>query len=288
MASGSIQAPTVQNPTIPGFSMGGGGGGGQSDSASFTGIENPEALALLMQFLQASMSGGDSTTKAMQKERQTQIASTRASLGDYSKGAAFSDAAAMIAQSLRKSMESAMPAISKAIQGAGTSASSMQGLLAQRAATEASQAAGTLGAQQAASYGNIASSLQSVLEALTRPDNTNSSNILGALGLLKNQKSVSTQTQNPTNPQFSVTASGGGSSIASRNTSLGSASPYQDGVWYGPGGVPRSQDWVSATAGLPQVSGWASPFESYGPAGAALTSEELLGLAEGPNWGYGD
>lgn len=287
MASGSIQEPLAKNSNSQGFAIGGGGGGGSQVQTGSTSIEDPEALALLMQFLQSAMSGGDPATKAMQKERQTQIASTRTSLGDYSKGAAFSDAAAMIAQSLRKSMESAMPAISKAIQGAGTSSSSMQGLLAQRAAVDASQAAGTLGAQQAASYGNIASSLQGVLEALTRPDNSNNANILGALSLLKNQRNASTQVQNPTNPSYS--SNQGNSGIRSTASfSSPSSSGIQDGVWYGPGMVPRNQSWVDATAGLPQVSSWASPFESYGPAGAALTSEELLGLAEGPNWGYGD
>ena len=244
---------------------------------------------MLMEFLQSAMSGGDVATKTAQRERQAQIASTRGSLADYTKGAAFTDASAMIAQSLRKSMESAMPAISRAIQDSGGSSSSMQGLLAQRAATEASQAAGTLGAQLATSYGNITSSLQGILEALTRPDNSNNANILNALSLFKNQRNASTQIQNPTNPSYSSNQSNnGGGWNNSPSASVSTVSPYIDGVWYGPGGIPRTQEWVNSTAGLPQASGWGSPFDSYGPAGAALTSEELLGIAEGPSWGYGD
>lgn len=58
---------------------------------------------------------------------------------DYTKDKAFQDAVDLVSQSLQNSMEKNMPAISKSIQGAGTSSSSMQGLLSQKLATDASQ-----------------------------------------------------------------------------------------------------------------------------------------------------
>lgn len=282
----SSQQQVVQNPTIPGFTIGGGGGGGSSEARGFSGIEDPQALQLLMSFLQQQVTGGTAEEKALRKERMAQIGSARGTLADYTKGSAFSDAAALMAQNLRQSMEKNMPVINKAIQGAGTSASSMQALLSQKLATESAQAAGALGAQQAASYGGISAQLQSVLEALTRSDPNNSAAIVNALGLFKNQRSSSTQVQNPTNPTVSVTASGGGSSVASPQAKSG----IESGVWYGPGMIPRDQAWIDATSGLPRASGGFD--NGYAPqygGSAPLTAEELMSINDdGQSWGFGD
>lgn len=285
MASNNPTATKTQSiaPTIPGFTVGGGGGGSTSEQGSFAGIDNPEALAMLMEFLQTSMAGGTPEVRAMLDERKKQIASTRGTLADYTKGSAFSDAAALMAQNLRQSMEKNMPVINKAIQGAGTSASSMQALLSQKLATESAQAAGALGADQAAKYGGISAQLQGVLEALTRVDPTNSNNIVQALNALKTQRSYGSSIQNPTNPTISMTASGGGT----RETPVApAASGIQDGVWYGPGMVPRTSEWVQSTNGLPQVSGGSGGGVGYGAPVASLTDQDLLGIAEdGNGWG---
>lgn len=289
MASNNFSASQtpLQNPTIPGFSIGGGGGGGSSQSGSVSGIEDPQALQMLMTFLQEQMSGGTAQEKAMRAERMAQIGSARGTLSDYTKSGAFTDAAALMAQSLRQSMEKNMPVINKAIQGAGTSASSMQALLSQKLATESAQAASALGAEQAKAYGGISANLQGVLEALTRSDPNNSVALVNALGLLKNQRSYSSQVQNPTNPTMSVTASGGGTRSAAPEAK---SSGIESGVWYGPGMVPRTQDWIDRTSGLPSASGGSG--SGYAPqygGSAPLTADELLSINDSEQtWGFGD
>lgn len=285
------QGQLAQNPTIPGFSIGGGGGGGTSESGSFSGIDSPEALKFLMDYLTQQMGGGTSQEQAMRAERMKQIGQTRSVSGDYSKGAAFSDASALMAQNLQKALEKNMPVINKAIQGAGTSAGSMQALLSQKLATESSQAASALGAEQAKSYGGIQAQLQSVLEALTRADPNNSNNILSALSTLKNTRQYSTSNTAPTNPTFSMTASGGGQSLV--NPQAPAPSGIQSGVWYGPGMVPRDQAWVDRTSNLPRASGggdsgaFSYQQGSQGQAGNQLTSDELLSLANDSYDSYG-
>ncbi len=198
----------LQAPTIPGTSEGGGGSSSASSSA-FQGIANEEAFAVLMDYIRQTAGGGTAEQRQQRAERNTQIQSARGTLGDYTKDKAFTDAADLMAQNLRKSLEANMPTISKSIQGAGTSSSSMQGLLAQKLATESAQAAGAMGAEQAKSYGNISASLQGVLEALTRIDPSIEANLLKALDLTRVSTSSSSQSsvQNPTK---ATTASGGG------------------------------------------------------------------------------
>lgn len=195
-----LQAPTIAGTTE--------GGGGSSSSSSFAGTDNPEALSILMDFIKQTAGGGTAEQRRQREERNTEIARTRALGGDYSKSAAFTDAAGLMAQQLQKSLEANMPAISKSIQGAGTSASSMQGLLSQKLATESAQAASALGAEQAKAYGNISANLQSVLEALTRIDPSIEQNLLKALELTKVSKTEQRSVQQGTK---STTASGGGS-----------------------------------------------------------------------------
>jgi len=162
-----------------------------SASSSFSGITDLEALKALQALISQLGSGGTAQDKAQQANRNAEISLVRDTRGGYSKDAALADAAALMKQNLRQSLEKNMPMITRSVEGAGTSASSMQGLLAQKLATESAQAAGALGAQQAIAYGGINSSLSSVLEALTRADPNNNKNLIDALALLKNSTSVS-------------------------------------------------------------------------------------------------
>ena len=77
-----------------------------------------------------------------------------------------------MALNLKKSQEANAPAIAKSIEGAGTSASSMQGLLASNLANDSALAASALGADQAKAYAGAQTNLASLLENLSRPDNT--------------------------------------------------------------------------------------------------------------------
>lgn len=156
-----------------------------ANSASFSGIANENALNSLLSFIENASGGGSASFRQQQGIRQDQVQKTDNIRGDYSKGAAFTDALMLMMQNLQQSMEANMPGISRAIQGAGTSASSMQGLLSQKLATESAQAAGALGARQAVDYGQIQASLSNTLEALTRPNMEGENNFLKALDLLK-------------------------------------------------------------------------------------------------------
>lgn len=238
-ASAGSNPPILQNPTNPTISSSQGTSGGSS--SAFGGIEDPQALEALS-ILISQLQRGETVGQQQQGERNNEITRTRELSRDYSKGAAFLDAENAVNQSLRKSMEANMPAIVKAIQGAGTSASSMQGLLAQRLATESAQAAGTLGAKQAVDYGNISASLAGVLEALTRTNDPGTDNLIKALGLMKVDKSSSVQTSQ----QSSQSSGGGGGGTFIANTgSTGDSSRGSSGdtgigsgggLWFGTNG----------------------------------------------------
>jgi hypothetical protein len=106
-------------------------------------------------------------------------------LQDYSKQNAFNDAQGLVALSLQKAMEQSGPAISRSIEGAGTSAGSMQALLAGNASRDAALSASALGAEQAKSYGNISSNLLNLLELTSRPDSTLLNSLIQALNISK-------------------------------------------------------------------------------------------------------
>ena len=203
-----------------------------SSSESFTGIQDEEALAVLKNLIKQLAGGGTDQQREANQERQQTIQDTRATAQDYTKDKAFTDAKDLITQSLQTSMEKQMPAISKSIQGAGTSSSSMQGLLSQKLATDASTAAGALGAEQAKAYGNISANLASVLERLTQNDSTTENSLINALALLKNtvssSESSSSSVSSGTSSQYS---SGGGSRLVSTATGMdtnNSSTQYKD------------------------------------------------------------
>lgn len=240
-SASSTQAPVVlTNPTNGTVSSGQSQSSGSS--SSFGGIENPQALEALS-ILISQLQRGETPGQKQQGERNTEITRTRELSRDYSKGAAFLDAENAVNQALRKSQEANMPAITKAIQGAGTSSSSMQGLLAQRLATESAQAAGALGAKQAVDYGQISANLQGVLEALTRTNDPGTEALLKAVGLMKVDRSTSSQQS--TQSQSSSGGGGGGTYIANTGPTGYSAGPSgsgssSDGVWYGSSGGDSS------------------------------------------------
>ncbi len=276
-----LQAPTIAGKTE--------GGGGSSLQSQFQGIDNPEALSILMDFIRQTAGGGTEEQRKQRAERNTEIQRTRALAGDYTKQSAFADAAELMAQNLRQSLEKNMPAISRSIQGAGTSASSMQGLLSQKLATESAQAASALGAEQAKAYGGISAQLQGVLEALTRIDPSIESNLLKALDLTKVSRAESRSVQNPT---VSTTASGGGSyfqPIGQQSQQTNLPPIYDESGYYEPkktivsglsGGFVQNNDTGSGTI----FRGGQSEQFNYGPAQETSVLDQQY--AEG--WGYGD
>lgn len=246
-----------------------------SSSSSFTGITDENALATLSALIEQLASGGTAADKTQQVERTKTIADTRAAAANYSKDAAFADAADLITQSLQKSLEASQPAISKSIQGAGTSASAMQGLLATKASTDAATAAGALGAQQATNYGGITAQLSSVLEALTKADPSITNSLVNALGLLKNTTSES----------------------QSQGTSIGSSQQSSSGSSQGSSGSGQQQQQQSSNSGLYDFA--SDPYFAHDNGGSGLISYEVPSGsnawanysgqgAQGTSYDYGD
>lgn len=157
---------------------------GQSESTSgtkfFAGGE--DALTLLIQQL---LGGGTAEQRAEQVRRAEEVQAVRGQRADYTKGAAFADAAGAQNQQSRLAMEKLIPAIMAAAQGAGTSQNSMRALLMQDAANKAAESAAALGLKASVDYGQIANGQNQVLEALTRPGSPITEALLKALEISK-------------------------------------------------------------------------------------------------------
>ena len=127
----------------------------------------PQKL-LSMQQLQPLISslmygGGTPEMQAQATQKKKTTAGLEGAAGAYTTPQAFADASNAMALELQKSMQTALPAITRGMEGAGTSAGSMQALLAQQAAADAAMRAGAIGADQAKAYGGIQAQLQNTL-----------------------------------------------------------------------------------------------------------------------------
>ena len=189
-----------------------------SQSTSFSGINDPQALAALQALIQTLASGGTEQQQGQASAKKAGIEQINAALGDYKKSAAFQDALDLVTASLDKAMLTQKPAITRAVQGAGTSAASMQGLLAANAAEGAATQAGALGAEQAKSYGQITANLLSTLMQATSSSDPVVGELLKALDLSKvstqqsTQQSTSTSASSglPSDPPQQQQGGGGG------------------------------------------------------------------------------
>lgn len=123
----------------------------EQSQTQFTGIKDQEVFAALKQQILGMSSSNAS--------RETINPDITKLLSDYSKQNAFTDAAGLMSANLAKAMEEQKPAIQRAMEGAGTSAGSMQALLSQQLADKASLSASSLGAEQAKAYGQISANL---------------------------------------------------------------------------------------------------------------------------------
>lgn len=183
---------------------------------------DPQSLALLNSFINTLNTGGTEQQKATIANRKETQGTVKGLMADYQKAAAFQDAQALIERSLQDSMQRNMPAIQRSVEGAGTSASAMQGLLSQQLATNASREASALGAEQAKAYGGISTQLAGLLTNLAGQGNEVENNLLQALQVLKG--GVTTTNSSVTAPNQVVSggfsaggggmrASGGGGSV---------------------------------------------------------------------------
>lgn len=158
---------------------------GSKSGTTSTQNMDPSSLAALQALIAQLLGGGTEQMAQEQARRLQEIQAVQAIRGDYSKGAAFADAQGAMNQFLRQAMEQAMPSLVRAAEGAGTSANSMRALLTQDTLTRAAEGAAALGLKAATDYGSLGANYSSVLEQLTRPDNSQVNALLGALNIAK-------------------------------------------------------------------------------------------------------
>lgn len=173
---------------------------------------SPEALAALNLLMRQLLGGGTQNMAKDEAQRQGEIKTVQAQRAGYSKDAALGDAQGLIAQTLRQAMESVLPGIVRATEGAGTSGNALAALLQQDAASRASQAASAVGVNAATNYGQVAANLSNTLEALTRP-NDQATNAL--INLLQVAKGAVTNSTTNTSEVKQTTGSSQGSSSSS-------------------------------------------------------------------------
>lgn len=224
-------------------------------STSFQGIENPEALGILMDFIRQASGGGSADYRAQRSRRDQAITALQQIMQNYSPDAAFGDAAELMQLNLQQSLEKQMPALSRAVQGAGTSASSMQGLLSNKIAQDSALAAGALGAEQAKAYAGALASLQGTLEEFTRIDSGPAKELLAALDLLRVGRSSSSGSSSGSSGGGGGGGGGGGSGGFHSPIPLGSFGGYQQPT----GGSGRFYEGVGDIGNLDQIAA-DSPF----------------------------
>ena len=127
----------------------------------------PEDLASLRGLIGELQGGGTKTQREARQASKGSEALINQLLNMVSPDKAKADAGDLMALNLQQAMERNMPAIAKSAQGAGTSASSMQGLLSQNLARDAALASGALGAQQAKAYAAERTGLAALLSQIT-------------------------------------------------------------------------------------------------------------------------
>lgn len=158
--------------------------GFESGNSTTTALD-PNSLKTLEQFITQLMSGGTANQKGEIQKRDAMTQFVTNLLGLVSPEQANADAQGLMGQQLQKSLEQQMPALQKAIEGAGTSASSMQALIANRIAQDSAQSAAALGGEQQKAYAQSRAQLASLLEVFTRPQNTVENTLIQALNALK-------------------------------------------------------------------------------------------------------
>ena len=220
----SSRYPEATDSNLGNTKISSGGTTTASQSSSATGVENtsvqnmtPESLAALQGLISQLQSGGTNEILAEKAKRAQTQQVIEALLGQVSSGQAFEEAKGLMALNLQTAMEANAPSIQRAIEGSGTSAGSMQALLAQKLSRDSALSASALGAQQSQEYARQRSALANTLEAATRPTNDNTRALLGALNISKNaisntQRSSSssrTSTTNTTSPRSTETISYG-------------------------------------------------------------------------------
>lgn len=194
-ATGQAQRPTTtfgpdsQQGTsitsgITNSSTGSAQSGFESSNSTTTALD-PSSMKVLQQFIAQLMSGGTANQKGEIQKRNAMTQFVTNLMGLVSPEQANADAQGLMGLQLQKALEQQMPALQKAVEGAGTSASSMQALLANKIAQDAALNSAALGGEQQKAYAQSRAQLAALLEAFTRPQNTVENTLIQALNALK-------------------------------------------------------------------------------------------------------
>lgn len=125
----------------------------QSTSESFQGINDPFTIQAMNKLI---ANEGVTTDLAAQKAtKATTLKSVMDAIGQFTPENAVNYANGAVAQLVRQQNEANKPVISNAVEGSGTSGSSMAALLSNDLATRSSQAGATLAAQLVSQFGQI-------------------------------------------------------------------------------------------------------------------------------------
>ena len=257
-------------------------GSNSSFTSDVTSNFTPENEKILGTLITQLMGGGTKQQKKQTGERDAVTELVRNLLGEFSKQKAFEDAKGLMALNMQNSMQKNMPAIQKSIEGAGTSASSMQSLLSQNLVNDSALAASALGAEQAKAYAGTTTNLASLLEALTRSDNSVLTALTNALGLAKGgtvNRSVSQSGTSSANKTMSGSTktetvnggyTGGGTNVATTGSGyLGSPLSQTQAGGAGGGGVSymdpaaRQLDQLVSAAASAGYDGDLRPYYAY-------------------------
>lgn len=168
---------------------------GSSSSSTSTNNMSNTSQAALDRLIQMLMKGGTPEMQQQTANRNAEISSVRSARSGYSKEAAFNDAQGLIAQQMRRALESMLPSINRAAEDAGSSGGALRALLLQDAAQRASESSSAAGLNAAVSYGGINANLSQVLESLTR-GNPATDALIQALNVAKGAQTTSTTTGN--------------------------------------------------------------------------------------------
>jgi hypothetical protein len=231
--SSALESTTVSNSGGGSTSGGGTSFGSHSSSTTGTGVSktegynqtltqalSPEAIAALMNTIQQMGNGGTTNQKAEQAYREQTRQAIMKLFDSIGSDNAFSDAEGLMAVQMRIALEKNMPAIAKAVEGAGTSASSMQGLLSNDLVTRSSEASAALGGEQAKAYASERSKLAADLANMANnPNNQVENTLVAALNALKGALTVSNSTSNSTTNSVNNSVTTGTQSSSSTNNS---------------------------------------------------------------------
>lgn len=111
-------------------------------------------------------------------------------IGDYSKGNARAESEAGVRAQAEIEREKNMPILRRAVEGAGTSAGSMQALLAQNFERDIARSAAMAGNDAATKYGTIQASLSSALSNLATGNQSNATDLLRTILTNQSQENV--------------------------------------------------------------------------------------------------